>query len=76
MERGRALSFRRDGILTPLLAAALLSALYLLVYVWLDGAACRSFGYNLLRWLVSLAADSLLALPVLHAGLSTWRDER
>lgn len=35
-------------------------ALYMAVYVWLDGAMTRSFAFNSLRWLCSTLCSSLL----------------
>lgn len=45
---------------TMTLALLILCAVYFAVYVWVDAAGTRSFGFNSLRWLCSTVASALL----------------
>ena len=47
--------------LTMFTSIALATALYFLVFVWVDAAGMRPFGFNVLRWLVSTVVSSLVS---------------
>lgn len=50
-----------------LLSSFILCALYFSVYVWVDAAGTRPFGFNALRWLCSTAASGMLCSLVASA---------
>ena len=61
-------SSRRNGWGKVSLAATLALLLYLIMYIWVDAAGMRPFGYNLLRLVCSLAVSlpaNLIALELL-----------
>lgn len=62
--RGEGLSFRRQGFLKMSLAIVLSTALFMIIYVWVDGAGMRPFWFNALRFVCSLAASSFVSLFV------------
>lgn len=60
---------RRDGVplsrqggLKIFLTLLLFTAVYFLIFVWVDAAGTRPFWFNLVRWLSSTVASSLVAL--------------
>lgn len=67
--RGENLSFQRLGWQKFLLAILLLTAIYLLVFVWADSAGMYSPGFLLLKFGCSLAASTLLSLPIAYMML-------
>lgn len=58
--RGEDLSLRRQGLPKMMLALLISTALFFAVYVWVDAAGTRSFGFNTLRWLASTLASTLV----------------
>lgn len=62
IEREEDLSFRRQGFFKMNLAVIICTALFLLVYIWLDGAGMRSLAFNGIRFACSLVASSLVSL--------------
>ncbi|MBQ8022076.1 MAG: hypothetical protein IJ255_05250 [Bacteroidales bacterium] len=57
-------SIRKYGLPKVLFALFLVQALFLLIYLWADGAGTRPFLFNLIRFGASLAAGMLLGIPV------------
>jgi hypothetical protein len=64
--RGEDFSARRNGLGKVLLAALLALAVYFILFIWVDAAGTRPFGFNLLRLLCSLGGSMLLALLTLE----------
>jgi hypothetical protein len=58
-------SVRKNGFGKVALAIFLVEALFLLVYIWADGAGTRPFSFNALRFFVSLVAGVLVSLLVI-----------
>ena len=56
------ISLRKHGALKMSVAIILSLALFLLIYIWADGASMRPFLFNLVRFAVSLVAGWLLSL--------------
>ncbi len=58
---------RKNGIGKVTLAILLVQALFLLLYIWADGAGTRPFWFNALRFGASLAAGYAAAIIVIDA---------
>jgi len=58
--RGEDLSLRKQGLPKMMLALLIMTAVFFAVYVWVDAAGTRSFGFNTLRWLLSSLASTLV----------------
>lgn len=59
-------SVRRNGLGKVLLATVIAEAVFFLLFVWVDAAGTRPFGFNLLRLLCSLSGSILVALLALE----------
>lgn len=70
--RGENISLKRQGLFKMNLATVLVTALFLIIYIWVDGAGVRPFWFNLVRFVSSLLASSLFSIPV--AALLTEED--
>jgi hypothetical protein len=62
--RGEGISLVRQGIWKVSTAITMVQALYLLIYIWADGAGTRPLWFCALRFLASLLAGGILSLPV------------
>jgi len=62
--RGEDFSVRRSGLGQVVLAMILAQALFLLIYIWADGAGTRPFWFNFLRFICSLLSGVLVSLLV------------
>lgn len=60
-------SIQRNGFAQVALLVLLAQALFLLVYIWVDGAGERSLQFSLIRFGVSLASGFLLSLLTLKS---------
>lgn len=58
-------SLQRNGFGKVMLALLLAQSLFLLIYIWVDGAGMRPFTFNAIRFGVSLVAGMLFSLPVM-----------
>ena len=58
-------SVRKNGFGKVLLAIFLVQALFLLVYIWADGAGTRPLSFNAIRVGASLAAGVIVSLLVM-----------
>ena len=63
--RGEDFSPKRHGLGKSAAATFMAIALFILIYVWADGAATRPFWFNATRYLVSLAVSFALSLACL-----------
>ena len=62
--RGEGISIVRQGIWKVSTAIVMVQALFLLIYIWADGAGTRPLWFCVLRFLASLLAGGVLSLPV------------
>lgn len=69
-ERGEELSFSRLGVHKFVLCVFMLTALYLLVYIWVDGAGTRELWFNAVKFLLSLLASGTVSVFVARILLS------
>jgi rod shape-determining protein MreD len=53
-----------NGFWKVLTAVLVTQSIFLLIYFALDGAMARSFSFNLLRFVISLAAGVLISIPI------------
>lgn len=67
LSRGEDFTVRKNGIGKVTLAVILVEALFLLLYIWADGAGTRPFWFNALRFGLSLAAGYAAAIIVIDA---------
>ena len=67
--RGEDLSFHRHGWAKFALAIALVTALFLLIYIWVDSAGMYSAGFRTLKFVLSLLASTVLSLAVAYLYL-------
>lgn len=63
--RNEDFSPQRNGLGKVALAVFLAQSLFLLIYIWVDGAGMRSISFNAIRFAVSLAAGMLVSLLTL-----------
>lgn len=56
------ISIRKHGVAKMSVAIVMAQSLFLLIYIWADGAAMRPFLFNTIRFFVSLVAGWLLSL--------------
>jgi len=59
-------SIHRSGFGKVAMAVVLSVAIFLVVYIWADGAGTRPFAFNAIRFAVSLAVSSGLSLLVVN----------
>lgn len=64
--RTEALSVKKSGWTRMLALVTVATAVFLTVYVTVDGAGERTFGFSALRFAVSLAADVPFGAAVIH----------
>ena len=62
--RGESISLRRQGLMKMNLGIVLSTALFLIVYIWVDGAGMRPFWFNALRFICSLTASSIVSILI------------
>ena len=67
--RGEDLSFHRQGWPKFVLAVLLLTALFLLVFLWVDSAGTRPLWFNVLKFALSLAVSSAVGVFVAYLML-------
>lgn len=72
-ERGEDLSYRRQGFWPVLLALALATLLFMLIYVWADGAGTRPLWFNVLRVLLSTLVSTALSLFTVQLFSPSWK---
>lgn len=63
--RGEDFSPKRHGLGKAAAATFLTLALFILIYIWVDGAGSRPFWFNTARFFASMAASLLLSLACL-----------
>lgn len=74
--RGEDLNLKRLGYPKVMLALFIANLLFLIIYVWIDGAGTRTFLFNAVRVLLSSAASTaagLFAASILGSESRRWR---
>ena len=54
----------KQGMAKVALCILLCSAIFFAIYAWIDAAGTRSFGFNLLRTVLSTLVSTVAGLPV------------
>lgn len=67
-------SVKSSGLAQIGLALLLAQALFLVLYIWADGAGMRPFSFNFHRFLASLGAGFLLSLLTLNVLATDYRE--
>lgn len=73
--RGEDICFSKQGPMKMTLAITFCTVLFFLIYVWVDSAGMRTFGFNALRFFFSSVASILLSVGVsaLLTSDAQWR---
>lgn len=64
LSRGENVNVSKSGPVKMLLGCLAASAVFLVLYIWIDSAGTRPFGFNLARFLLSLISSSVLSLLI------------
>lgn len=64
--RGEELSFHRQRYTRFITATLILTAVFLLVYLWVDGAGMYSLGFLALKFGISLLASTAVSVPIAY----------
>ena len=72
--RGENFSIRKFGLPKVIFAIFIVQTVFLVLYIWADGAWLRTFGFNLWRYFISALAGTLLSIAV--ADVLTPEDRR
>lgn len=64
--RGEDLSFHRQGWPKFLLCIVILTAIFLLIHIWVDGAGMYSLVFLALKFGISLLASTVVSVPVAY----------
>ncbi len=67
--RGEELSFQRQGWQKFLLAILMLTAVFLLLYIWVDDAGMRPLWFGAVKFAASLAASTLVSVFIANLML-------
>ena len=65
-ERSESFSIRKNGLSKVSAAILVCQALFLAIYIIIDGAGVRTIVFNLLKFAISLPCGYLLSLPVVN----------
>jgi hypothetical protein len=63
--RGEDFCTKRNGLGKTSVVVFMATAVFVLIYVWVDGAGTRPFWFNAARWAASMATSMLLSLACL-----------
>lgn len=64
--RGEELSFHRQRYTRFITATLILTAVFLLVYLWVDGAGMYSLSFLALKYGISLLASTAVSIPIAY----------
>jgi len=64
--RGEDVNIERQGIAKVSLASLIATALFFLIYIWVDGAGTRPMNFNIIRFVLSCVVSMLVSLYVIH----------
>lgn len=68
------ISINQHGVLKVSIAIIIAQSLFMLIYIWADGAATRPFWFNLTRFLMSVIIGWLISLFVSEALVQDRRE--
>lgn len=68
------ISINQHGVLKVSIAIIIAQSLFMLIYIWADGAATRPFWFNLTRFLMSVIIGWLISLSVSEALVQDRRE--
>jgi cell shape-determining protein MreD len=66
LARGEELSFHRQRYTKFATATLMLTSVFLLVYLWVDGAGMYSLGFLALKYVISLLVSTVVSVPVAY----------
>lgn len=66
LARGEELSFHRQRYTKFATATLMLTSVFLLVYLWVDGAGMYSLGFLALKYVISLLVSTAVSVPVAY----------
>lgn len=66
LARGEELSFHRQRYTKFATATLMLTSVFLLVYLWMDGAGMYSLGFLALKYVISLLVSTAVSVPVAY----------
>jgi len=66
LARGEELSFHRQRYTKFVTATLMLTSVFLLVYLWVDGAGMYSLGFLALKYVISLLVSTAVSVPVAY----------
>ena len=66
LARGGELSFHRQRYTKFATATLMLTSVFLLVYLWVDGAGMYSLGFLALKYVISLLVSTAVSVPVAY----------
>lgn len=66
LARGEELSFHRQRHTKFVTATLMLTSVFLLVYLWVDGAGMYSLGFLALKYVISLLVSTAVSVPVAY----------
>ena len=66
LARGEELSFHRQRYTKFATATLMLTSVFLLVYLWVDGAGMYSLGFLALKYVISLLVSTTVSVPVAY----------
>lgn len=61
---GEDVSMSKYGLVKMTLAVSIVQSIFLVIYIWADGAAARTLTFNILRFSLSLVTGTALSLVV------------
>lgn len=64
--RGEDISIQRQGIPKMMLSILIVTAMFLFIYIWADGAGTRPLWFNAARFSISLLAGALLSAVIVN----------
>lgn len=64
--RGGNISTENSGYMKTFFGILLATLVFVLIYVWADGAGTRPFWFNAVKVLISLVASTLISIPVVN----------
>ena len=73
--RGENISLEQHGVMKMSIAIIASQSIFLLIYIWADGAATRPFWFNVTRFMLSVILGWLLSL-LISGALTPDRRER
>lgn len=76
LARGEDLSVEKHGLLKISTAILISQSIFLVLYIWADGAGMRTFAFNLLKFLCSLGAGFVISIFILFSIFSNIKESK